>query len=81
MDSLNSPRGTFGATMSRLLVASQLVSTARENSLAASSRISDVDVASESAELTRQTILQKVATSVLAQANQAPQLALSLLRI
>jgi flagellin len=52
---------------------------ARENFLAAESRIRDVDVAAESAELTRLSILQQAGASVLAQANQAPALALSLL--
>ena len=76
---LNSLRGTFGAMMSRLLVASQISFTSRENTTAAASRIMDADIASESGELTRQSILQKVATAVLAQANQAPQLALALI--
>ncbi|MEM6567905.1 MAG: flagellin, partial [Planctomycetota bacterium] len=42
-------------------------------------RIRDVDVAFETADLTRNSILQQAATSVLAQANAQPQLALSLL--
>ncbi|MFT7485915.1 MAG: flagellin, partial [Candidatus Paceibacteria bacterium] len=46
---------------------------------AAESRIRDVDVAFETADLARNTILQQAATSVLSQANQQPQLALSLL--
>ena len=50
-----------------------------ENLSAAESRIRDVDVAWETADLTRNTILQQAATSVLAQANLQPQLALSLL--
>jgi flagellin len=52
---------------------------ARENFQAAESVIRDVDVASESAELTRLSILQQAATAVLAQANQQPRLALQLL--
>ena len=51
----------------------------RENLSAAESRIRDVDVAFETADLTRHTILQQAATSILAQANVQPQLALSLL--
>ena len=46
---------------------------------AAESRIRDVDVAHETADLTRNSILQQAATAVLAQANVQPQLALSLL--
>ena len=56
------------------------LTVARENFAAAESRIRDVDVASEAAELTRLSILQQAGASVLAQANQQPQLALSLLR-
>jgi flagellin len=51
----------------------------RENLSAAESRIRDVDVAIETADLTRNSILQQAAVSVLSQANVQPQLALSLL--
>ncbi|RMD85511.1 MAG: flagellin FliC [Candidatus Dadabacteria bacterium] len=78
--SLTSTRGVLGAAGSRLNVAISNLSVARENFLAAESRIRDVDVASEAAELTRLTILQQAGAAVLAQANQQPQLALSLLR-
>jgi flagellin len=47
---------------------------------AAHSRIADVDVADETASMARNQVLSQAAVSVLAQANQAPQLALSLLR-
>jgi flagellin len=53
---------------------------ARENFNAAESRIMDVDVAEESSQLTRLSILQQAGTAILAQANQQPQLALQLLR-
>ena len=53
--------------------------TARENLSAANSRIRDVDVAAETAAMTRNNILMQAGTSVLAQANQQPQIALSLL--
>jgi len=78
--SLASTRGVLGATEARLQVAINNLSVARENFLAAESRIRDVDVASEAAELTRLGILQQAGASILAQANQQPQLALSLLR-
>jgi flagellin len=55
------------------------IASARENLAAAESRIRDVDVASETSDLTRNSILQQAAVSVLAQANVQPQLALSLL--
>jgi flagellin len=78
--SLAVQRGNLGAVESRLSVAINNLSVARENFASAESRIRDVDVATESAELTRLNILQQAGASVLAQANQQPQLALSLLR-
>lgn len=79
IQSLASVRGNLGAAESRLRVAINNLSVARENFAAAESRIRDVDVASEAAELTRLGILQQAGASVLAQANQQPGLALSLL--
>jgi flagellin len=73
-------RGRLGASQNRLQSAFSSVQTARENTSAAESRIRDVDFAAETADLTRNTILQQAATSVLQQANVQPQLALSLLR-
>ena len=78
--SLASTRGVLGAVESRLNVAITNLTVARENFASAESRIRDVDVASEAAELTRLSILQQAGASVLAQANQQPSLALSLLR-
>lgn len=77
--SLASQRGVLGATEARLNVAITNLTVARENFAAAESRIRDVDVASEAAELTRLSILQQAGSAVLAQANQQPSLALSLL--
>lgn len=79
ISSLASVRGNLGAAESRLRVAINNLSVARENFAAAESRIRDVDVASEAAELTRLGILQQAGAAVLAQANQQPALALSLL--
>ncbi|HMO16467.1 MAG TPA: flagellin [Oligoflexia bacterium] len=78
--SLTRARGTLGSAESRLNIAIQNLQVARENFAAAESRIRDVDVAFEAAELTRLNILQQAATAVLAQANQQPSLALSLLQ-
>jgi flagellin len=72
-------RGQLGAAESRLEVTIANLQVARENFLAAESRIRDVDVASEAAELTRLNILQQAGAAVLAQANQQPQLALQLI--
>jgi flagellin len=77
--SLASTRGTLGAAEARLNVAINNLSVARENFASAESRIRDVDVAAEAAELTRLGILQQAGAAVLAQANQQPALALSLL--
>jgi len=78
--SLTQSRGGLGSTESRLGVAINTLSVAKENFAAAESRIRDVDVASEAAELTRLTILQQAGASILAQANQQPALALSLIQ-
>lgn len=72
-------RGTLGAAESRLETSIANLTVARENFMAAESRIRDADVAAEAAELTRLNILQQAGTAVLAQANQQPQLALQLL--
>ena len=80
ISSLAAQRGVLGATESRLQVAINSLTVARENFASAESRIRDVDVATEAAELTRLGILQQAGASVLAQANQQPSLALSLLR-
>jgi flagellin len=78
--SLNTLRGTLGTVEGRLQSAITNLTTSRENIQAADSRISDVDVAVEAAELTRLNILQQAGAAVLAQANQQPQLAVQLLR-
>ena len=80
IESLATTRGKLGAAEARLKVAISNLSVARENFAAAESRIRDVDVASEAAELTRLGILQQAGAAVLAQANQQPSLALGLLR-
>src|SRR5262245_54082744 len=79
IDSVSSFRGSLGAFQNRLLSSVRSISTSRENLSAAESRIRDVDVAHETADLTRNSIMQQAATAVLAQANVQPQLALSLL--
>jgi flagellin len=78
--SLSSTRGNLGAAESRLRTSISNLSITRENYVAAESRIRDTDVASDAAELTRLNILQQAGSSILAQANQQPQIALSLLR-
>ena len=80
IQSVSRNRGALGAAESRLGVTINNLQVARENFQAAESRIRDVDVAAESAELTRNNILQQAGAAVLAQANNQPQLALQLLR-
>jgi len=72
-------RATFGTVQNRLESAIRSLAVAMENSTAAESRIRDVDFASETAELTRNQVLQQAGISVLAQANVSSQAALNLL--
>ena len=80
IDSVNTQRGQLGVTQNRLESSLRSIQTIRENLSAAESRIRDVDVAAESADLTRNSILQQASVSVLTQANSQPQIALSLLQ-
>lgn len=73
-------RGDIGTNLSRLESALSTLNATQENFAAAASRIQDVDVAAESAILTRTQILQQSASAVLAQANLLPSLTLQLLR-
>ena len=77
---VNSARAEFGATQNRFESVIANLQTASENLSAARSRIQDADFAAETAELTRAQILQQAGTSVLAQANAAPQNVLALLQ-
>ena len=79
IDTVTSSRSSLGAVQNRLESSFRSIANTRENLSAAESRIRDVDVARETADLTRNSILQQAALSVLAQANVAPQLALGLL--
>jgi flagellin len=73
-------RSTFGAVQNRLEHTLNNLATYQENLTASESRIRDVDMASEMVEFSKDQILQQAGTSMLAQANQAPQAVLSLLR-
>lgn len=76
---VNTFRARLGAAENRLTSAIGNLANQVESLSAAESRIRDVDVARESADLTRNSIIQQSALSVLAQANLQPQSALSLL--
>jgi flagellin len=73
-------RASFGYKMNRLESTVSILDIQTENLMTAESRISDVDVATEMATLTRTQVLSQAGISMLAQANQMPQMALSLLR-
>jgi flagellin len=77
---VSTARGGIGALQNRLTVAAANLSSSRENLSAADSRIRDADIAEETASMTRSNILMQAGVSVLAQANQLPQLALQLLQ-
>jgi flagellin-like hook-associated protein FlgL len=77
---ISAERGAIGASLSRVSSSLNTLGSTRDNYAAASSRIKDVDVALETGELSRKQILQQSAQAILAQANQIPTLALSLLR-
>lgn len=80
IDVVVAARGDLGAVQNRLQSTINNLGVSVENLTAAESRIRDVDVAAETAELTRNSILQQAAISVLAQANVQPQTALALLQ-
>lgn len=77
---VNQLRAGFGAIQNRLNSTVENLQTSVENLSAANSRIRDADIADESTELSKQNILLQAGTSVLAQANQQPGLALQLLK-
>ncbi len=72
-------RAGFGAAMNRLDYASANIDTMKLNLSAANSRIVDVDVADETSQLSKNQVLTQAGTSVLAQANQLPQMAFGLI--
>jgi flagellin len=78
--SVNSMRANFGALQNRLTSTVNNLAVAHENLSAANSRIRDTDIAEETAEMTRNSILQQAGVSVLGQANTMQQVALKLLQ-
>ncbi len=80
INEISSTQGQYGALESRLNFSQNLLSVNSENFTSANSRITDIDVAEESSRLAATQILQQSAASILAQANQQPQLVLNLLR-
>ena len=80
ISAVNDRRASLGALQSRFENTIGYLRTASENQSAARSRIMDADFASETANLSRAQILQQAGTAMIAQANQAPQGVLALLR-
>ncbi|MEO1273596.1 MAG: flagellin, partial [Myxococcota bacterium] len=76
---LSTVRSKLGSAQNRLDVSIENLGSGIENLSAANARIRDVDVAKATANLTKTQILTQAGVSVLAQANQAPQAALSLI--
>ncbi|MEG3641179.1 flagellin N-terminal helical domain-containing protein [Magnetococcus sp. PR-3] len=79
LNSISDVRADLGAIQSRFGAVIGNLTNIVENMSAARSRIQDADIAAETANLTKTSILQQAGTAVLAQANQQPQLALQLL--
>ena len=79
INSVSSLRGSLGAVQNRLGSTINNLAIQSENLSAAESRIRDVDIAYETSQLTRNSILQQASISVLSQANAQPQAALQLL--
>jgi flagellin len=80
LDYVNTNRSRLGAFQNRLEYTIQNLQVSKENLTASESRIRDADIAAETANLTRAQILVQAGTSILSQANVAPQSALNLLR-
>lgn len=80
IDEVASIRGELGALENRLTSTVKNISISVENLSAARSRIKDVDIASESANMTKHNILMQAGLSVLTQANSVPKMALQLLQ-
>jgi flagellin len=80
LENIASNRSYLGAQQSRLNSTVNNLGVQIENLSSARSRIRDVDFAEETANFTQNKILQQAGASVLMQANQAPEVALSLLR-
>lgn len=80
INGISSRRAGLGAMQNRLQITISNLQSYSTNLSASNSRIVDVDVAAETAQMTKNNILVQAGASMLAQANQAPQVALSLLR-
>ncbi|HEB78541.1 MAG TPA: flagellin [Methylothermaceae bacterium] len=80
LEAINSQRGDLGAVQNRLESTIENIQITRDNLTASKSRIMDADFAAETAQLAKAQVLQQAGIAMLAQAKQAPQQVLSLLR-
>lgn len=80
ISTIDSVRGDLGAVQNRFESTIANLNNVAENLTAARSRILDADIAQETSQMTKNNILQQAGVAILSQANQTPQLALSLLQ-
>ncbi len=80
IDAVSTQAAQFGAIQNRLGYVMDNLSTYSENLTSANASIQDVDMASEETEFTKDQILEQAGISMLAQANQSPQMVLKLLQ-
>ena len=80
LSGINTERAKYGAVQNRFEAAISTLQVSTENEAAARGRIMDADFATETANLSRSQILQQAGTAMVAQANQLPQMVLSLIR-
>ena len=80
IDAVSAARASFGSAMTALQARASNTATLAENLTAARGQIMDADIAQETANMTKANVLQQAGIAVLAQANQAPNMVLSLLR-
>jgi flagellin len=80
IDAISTQRGVLGATQNQMEYSINNITELSANLSSARSRIIDTDYATETAKLTKGQILQQAATAMLAQANQMPNVILSLLK-
>lgn len=80
IDAVSKARAAFGSAMTALESRAANSATLAENLTSARSQIMDADIAQETANMTQSNVLQQAGIAVLAQANQAPNMVLSLLR-
>jgi len=80
LQTISTERAKYGASMNRLEITTNAIQTMRVNLSASNSRIRDVDVAEETSRLAANQVIAQAGVSVLAQANQLPQMAMQLLQ-